>query len=152
MGSVCGLRTATWFSHSSAMSTATGSRSLLSSSGTPPGVLSVRLSSMTAYCPALVHHSASASRSPLLAERLTVGLLLQRDRLPEPAHHLLRTCRSHESVSGRSRAEDSRDGREVCGSAFSAVGAGAVATERAQRAVRGETTRVRTARRNMVQR
>lgn len=47
MGRVWGLRTATWFSHSSAMSTATGSLSFGSRSGTPPGVLSVRLSSKT---------------------------------------------------------------------------------------------------------
>lgn len=48
MGKVWGFRTAVWFSHSSAMQSATGSRSFGIVKGTPPGVLRVRWSSKTA--------------------------------------------------------------------------------------------------------
>lgn len=48
MGKVWGFKTAVWFSHSSAMQSATGNRPFGTVNGAPPGVLSVRLSSRTA--------------------------------------------------------------------------------------------------------
>jgi hypothetical protein len=114
MGRVCGLRTATWFSHSSAIKTATIKRSFEISSGSPPGVFNVRLSSSTPNWPAPHQHQlAHPSRAP---QQRTVFLGIHRDRLPEPPHHLLGPCDARESAL-RTRGGGRGNELDVCGSA-----------------------------------
>lgn len=95
MGRVCGFRTAVWFSHSSAMQRATGRRSFGIVRGTPPGVLRVRWSSMTAYWPDRASRMSTRG-GPTWKIEARGGTLwpgFDADRLPEAPHLLLRLCR-----------------------------------------------------------